>query len=175
MGKWAHDAPLLAMLGLLALSDLTVAEGRPKPPAAIAGVVAAAAVAAHPRSTDAAQAVAGGLAAAAEVRRFVRQGGPREVFVALPCGRPGSPSTCWGAPASRGAGPTPRSRPTPRGTSCRLPPSGRVGASDAPAGGGPVVPPQGVISLASAPGRRGGAEAFGRVAGCSPGGRSASG
>ena len=84
VGKWAHDASLLAMLGLLALSDLTVAEGRPKPPAAIAGVVAAAAVAAHPRSTDAAQAVAGGLAAAAEVRRFVRQGGPREVFVALP-------------------------------------------------------------------------------------------
>ena len=83
-GKWAHDASLLAMLGLLALSDLTVAEGRPKPAAAIAGVVAASAVAAHPRTTDRAQAVAGGLAAAAEVRRFVRQGGPREVFVALP-------------------------------------------------------------------------------------------
>lgn len=84
VGKWAHDASLLSMLGLLALSDLTVAEGRPKPAAAIAGVVAVASAAAHPRTTDAAQAVAGGLAVAAETRRFVRQGGRREVFVAMP-------------------------------------------------------------------------------------------
>jgi hypothetical protein len=84
VGKWAHDASLLAMLGLLALSDLTVAEGRPKPVAAIAGVVGVAAVAAHPRTTDAAQAAAGALAASAEARRFVRQGGVREVTVALP-------------------------------------------------------------------------------------------
>lgn len=83
-GKWAHDASLLAMLGLLALSDLTVADGRSKPPAAIAGVVAAAAVAAHPRTTDRAQLVAGALATVAEVRRFVRQGGRREVLVAAP-------------------------------------------------------------------------------------------
>jgi hypothetical protein len=83
-GKWAHDASLLAMLGLLALSDLTVAEGRSKPPAAIAAIIGAASVAAHPRTTDAAQGVAGGLAAAAEARRFVREGGRREVLVALP-------------------------------------------------------------------------------------------
>ncbi len=83
-GKWAHDASLLAMLGLLALSDLTVAEGLPKPRSAVAGVMAAAAVAAHPRTTDRAQLAAGALATVAEVRRFVRQGGRREVTVALP-------------------------------------------------------------------------------------------
>ncbi|MEZ5203234.1 MAG: hypothetical protein R2701_02280 [Acidimicrobiales bacterium] len=83
-GKWLHDASLLAMLGLLALSDVTVAEGKQKPPAAVAAVVAGAAVAAHPRTTDAAQVGAGALVAAAEARRFVRSGGKREVLVALP-------------------------------------------------------------------------------------------
>jgi hypothetical protein len=84
VGKWAHDASLLAMLGLLAASDLTVAEGRRTPPAAIAGVVALAAAAARPRTTDAAQALAGGVAAAAEIRRFVRHGARREATVVSP-------------------------------------------------------------------------------------------
>lgn len=84
VGKWAHDASLIAMLGLLALSDLTVAEGRATPRSAVAGVAAVAAIAARPRTTDAAQAVAGALATSAEVRRFVRHGARREAAVAGP-------------------------------------------------------------------------------------------
>jgi hypothetical protein len=83
-GKWAHDASLIAMLGLLALTDVTVAEGRAMPDAAIAGVVGAAAVGALPRTSDVAQGAAGALAVAAEVRRHVRQATVREAAVSLP-------------------------------------------------------------------------------------------
>jgi hypothetical protein len=84
VGKWAHDATLIAMLGLLALTDATVAEGRPMPDAAIVGVAGAAALGALPRTTDAAQGLAGALAVAAEVRRHVRQATVREAAVSLP-------------------------------------------------------------------------------------------
>ena len=82
LGKWAHDASLLSMLGLMALSDATVVDGRPMPPGAVASVVGASAVAAHPRATDVAQGIAGLLAVGAEVRRHVRSTGRREPLVA---------------------------------------------------------------------------------------------
>lgn len=81
-GKWTHDASLIAMLGLLALSDATVVDGRPMPSGAVAGVAAAAAVAAHPRTTDIAQGAVGLLAVGSEVRRHVRSTGRREPLVA---------------------------------------------------------------------------------------------
>lgn len=84
VGKWAHDASLLAMLGLLTASDVTVHDDRRLPDEVVGAVVAAACVAAHPRTTDAAQAVAGGLAAVAEARRFVRRTGPVEAAVTVP-------------------------------------------------------------------------------------------
>ncbi|WP_426574782.1 hypothetical protein [Aquihabitans sp. McL0605] len=83
-GKWAHDATLLAMFGLMALSDITIAEGRPMSPAAIAGVTAAAAAGAHPRTTDVAQGVAGALALAATARRFTHSTAHRDLVVSLP-------------------------------------------------------------------------------------------
>jgi hypothetical protein len=83
-GKWAHDASLIAMLGLLVLTDATVADGRAMPDAAIAGVVGAAAVAAHPRTSDYAQGAVGALAVAAEARRHLTQASVREVVVSLP-------------------------------------------------------------------------------------------
>lgn len=84
VGKWAHDASLLGMLGLMALSDVTTAEGRPMPPRAVHGVWAAAAVAAHPASTDAAQLATGALAVTAAARRYIRSSRVREVAVTLP-------------------------------------------------------------------------------------------
>jgi hypothetical protein len=83
-GKWAHDASLIAMLGLLALTDVTKAEGRPMPDAAVAGVVGAAAAFAHPRTTDYAQGAVGALAVAAEARRHVTQASLREAAVSIP-------------------------------------------------------------------------------------------
>ena len=83
-GRWAHDASLIAMLGLLALTDVTVADGRPMPDAAVAGVVAGAAVAALPRTSDAAQGAVGALAVLAEARRHITRGSLREAAVSLP-------------------------------------------------------------------------------------------
>lgn len=83
-GKWAHDASLLAMLGLMTLSDLTVAEGKPMPPAGIGAITAAAAVAAHPKTTDWAQAAAGATALLAEGRRYRREASWRSVLVGGP-------------------------------------------------------------------------------------------
>lgn len=83
-GKWAHDSSLIAMFGLLALTDVTRADGRPMPGAAVAGVVAAAAVAAHPRTTDYAQGGVGVLAVGAEARRHLRQASIREAAASLP-------------------------------------------------------------------------------------------
>lgn len=83
-GKWAHDASLLAMLGLMALSDVTVAEGRAMPAASIAAVVAASGAAAHPRTTDVAQGAFGALAVAAAARRYARNDDLKVLTVALP-------------------------------------------------------------------------------------------
>ena len=84
LGKWAHDSSLIAMLGLLALTDATVADGRAMPGAAVAGVVGAAAVAAHPRTTDYAQGAVGALGVVAEARRHITQATLREAAVSLP-------------------------------------------------------------------------------------------
>lgn len=84
VGKWVHDASLIAMLGLLALTDATVAEGREMPAVAVGAVVGAAAVAGHPRTTDVAQGVTGTLAVAAEAARIVRGGHRVEPAVRLP-------------------------------------------------------------------------------------------
>ena len=83
-GRWAHDASLIAMLGLLVLTDATVADGRAMPDAAIAGVVGAAAVAAHPRTSEYAQGAVGAMAVAAEARRHLTQATIREAAVSLP-------------------------------------------------------------------------------------------
>ncbi|WP_421117859.1 hypothetical protein ACE2AJ_10460 [Aquihabitans daechungensis] len=83
-GKWAHDGSLIAMLGLMALSDVTTAEGHPMPPVAVGMVAATAAAAAHPVTTDAAQIATGALALAASARRFVRNTEVREAGVTLP-------------------------------------------------------------------------------------------
>lgn len=84
LGKWAHDGSLIAMLGLLALTDVTTADGRAMPDAAVAGVVATAAVTAHPRTTDYAQVGVGALAIVAEARRHVRGATVREAAVGGP-------------------------------------------------------------------------------------------
>ena len=83
-GKWAHDASLIAMLGLLALTDATKADGRAMPAAAVAGVVGASAALAHPRTTDYAQGGVGALAVAAEARRHITQATLREAAVSIP-------------------------------------------------------------------------------------------
>lgn len=83
-GKWLHDSSLIAMLGLLALTDVTVAEGRAMPPAAVAGVVVGSLAAGHPSTTDAAQAATGAVAIAAEAARIVRGGHRVEPAVRLP-------------------------------------------------------------------------------------------
>lgn len=83
-GRWLHDASLLAMLGLLVASDVTVADGRPLPPGVVPATVLGSGVAAHPRSSDLAQLVLGSLAVAAEARRYVRSTRYEELAVSLP-------------------------------------------------------------------------------------------
>ena len=78
-GKWAHDASLIAMLGLLALSDVTLVAGRDRPPGAVAGVVGGAMAAAHPATSEVAQLSVGALAVAAEARRYARMAGTGEL------------------------------------------------------------------------------------------------
>ena len=80
-GRWAHDASLIAMLGLLALGDVTLVEGRPEPPAAVVAVVAGSALAAHPATSEVAQLTVGSLAVAAEARRYARMLGTGELAV----------------------------------------------------------------------------------------------
>jgi hypothetical protein len=74
LGRWAHDASLLAMTGLIALSDLHHGRGTPPAAAEIAAVTAVAGAAAHPRTSAAAQAVAAAGALVAEVHRHLAEG-----------------------------------------------------------------------------------------------------
>jgi hypothetical protein len=83
-GRWLHDATLLSMLGLLVASDLTVHDGRRLPGAVVGAVVTAAAVAAHPATSEVAQLTVGTAAAGAEARRIIRGGGRREPAVSGP-------------------------------------------------------------------------------------------
>ena len=76
VGRYLHDASLLAVLGLLVLADGELATGRPSSPLAVAAVPVVAAAAAHPSSSSAAQVVAGTAAAFGEVVRSVRSSEP---------------------------------------------------------------------------------------------------
>ena len=74
VGRWAHDASLLAMTGLIALSDVHDRRGtRPTAPE-VAVVSTLAGAAAHPRTSAAAQAVTAAVALGAEVHRHVADG-----------------------------------------------------------------------------------------------------
>jgi hypothetical protein len=74
-GRWAHDASLLAMTGLVALSDVHHDRGTPPTAAQVAAVGALAGAAAHPRTSAAAQAVAAAGALGAEVHRHLTGAG----------------------------------------------------------------------------------------------------
>jgi hypothetical protein len=76
VGRYLHDASLIALLGLMAVDDAGRVRGRELPAGVVAVVAAAAAVGAHPELSDVAQPVAGGLAVAAGVARsaVVRDG-----------------------------------------------------------------------------------------------------
>jgi hypothetical protein len=87
VGRYAHDAGLIAMLGFLALSDVERLTGERRP-AGLAAVPLVAAVGAAPRLSPATQALAGLTAAIAEGARLRRTGRPggtaRERLVAAP-------------------------------------------------------------------------------------------
>ncbi len=74
LGRYLHDASLLAFLGLSALDDLEVVAGATVPPAAVAAVPAAAVVAAHPSLSSVAQIATGAVAAGAGFARALRPG-----------------------------------------------------------------------------------------------------
>lgn len=88
-GRYAHDASLLALLGVMALDDTGRAAGWTPSTAAVATVPVLAAVGAHPGLTDGAQPLAGALAVAAGVARSVRihdGAGPRAGLAVLGAG-----------------------------------------------------------------------------------------
>lgn len=69
VGRWLHDASLLAMTGLVALSDVHAARGTSPSQGQVAAVAALAGVAAHPRASGAAQAATAASALGAEIHR----------------------------------------------------------------------------------------------------------
>ncbi len=71
LGRYAHDAALIAMLGYLAVTDAELLLGQELPAPALAAVPVAAALGAHPATAMAAQIVAGTAAGAIEVARAV--------------------------------------------------------------------------------------------------------
>ncbi len=73
-GRWAHDASLLAMTGLVVLSDVHHDRGTQPATAEVAAIAVAAAVAAHPRTSATAQALTAAGALAAETRRHLAGG-----------------------------------------------------------------------------------------------------
>jgi hypothetical protein len=70
-GRWAHDASLLAMTGLVVLSDVHHDRGTAPAAADVAATGLAAAVAAHPRTSGTAQVLTAAGALAAETRRHL--------------------------------------------------------------------------------------------------------
>lgn len=72
VGRYAHDASLIALLVLMALDDVERATDRRPPAAAVAAVPLVASVAALPPLTGVAQPVAVGLAVVAGLARTVR-------------------------------------------------------------------------------------------------------
>ena len=73
-GRWFHDASLLAMTGLVVLTDVHHDRGTEPAVAEVAGTGLAAAVAAHPRTSGTAQALTAAGALAAETRRHLAGG-----------------------------------------------------------------------------------------------------
>ena len=69
LGRYAHDASLIAMLAMLAVSDVELLSGKPAPVTVLAAVSAATLAGAHPSLSMAAQAIAAAAAATAEVTR----------------------------------------------------------------------------------------------------------
>lgn len=109
LGHRAHDASLLATLGLLAVADVELLlDGREAPPAVLAAVGAAALVASRPARSMEAQALLGLVAGAAEFARVSRhpagERGPWARRAELPVfavgavahltGRTGGPTCC---------------------------------------------------------------------------------
>jgi hypothetical protein len=74
VGRWAHDASLLAMTGLIALADVHEELGTAPAPAEVAAVSAVAAVAAHPCTSGAAQVATAAGALGAEIHRAIALG-----------------------------------------------------------------------------------------------------
>lgn len=70
LGRYVHDAGLLAMLGFVAVADAEVARGATSPTAVLVGVPVLAAVAAHPAISPAAQVAVGLAATAGEAARM---------------------------------------------------------------------------------------------------------
>lgn len=80
VGRYVHDASLIALLGLMALDDLERSTDRSPPPALVAAVPLVAVVGGLPPLTDVAQPVAGAVAIVAGLVRSLRVGdgaGPR--------------------------------------------------------------------------------------------------
>ncbi len=75
LGRYAHDASLLSLLGTMAVEDAEALAGREVAPAALAVIPTVAAVLAHPRTSAVAQAAIGGAAAVVGAARAVRTGG----------------------------------------------------------------------------------------------------
>jgi hypothetical protein len=71
VGRWLHDSSLLAMTGVIALSDVHHARGTSATIAEVVAVGAAAGAAAHPRTSGAAQTVTAATALGAEVHRHL--------------------------------------------------------------------------------------------------------
>jgi hypothetical protein len=74
VGRWLHDSSLLAMSGMIALSDVAHARGTGPTTGAVAAVTAAAGLAAHPRTSGALQVVTAAAALGAAVNRHVATG-----------------------------------------------------------------------------------------------------
>lgn len=70
LGRYVHDAGLLATLGFVALADAEVTRRRPASTAALVAVPVAAAVAALPKVSPGAQLLAGAAATAGEAARM---------------------------------------------------------------------------------------------------------
>jgi hypothetical protein len=84
LGRWAHDASLLAMTGLVVVSDVHHRRGTAPTPLAATALGAVAGAAAHPRTSAAAQGVAAAGALGAEVHRYLTgaDGGRRGALAA---------------------------------------------------------------------------------------------
>jgi hypothetical protein len=77
LGRYVHDASLIALLGLMAVDDVERTGGRTAPPVAVAAVPVVATVGALPALTEVVQPVAGAVAVVAGLARAARADGGR--------------------------------------------------------------------------------------------------